>query len=90
MTVSKKPGARLWLVVGVLVILTTVGAGFHQAIWAKSEETYKGLKLLSDVIDLVEKNMRYHAVRPLAGEEGFHLGPGAGDVERGEAERGEG
>ena len=53
---SKRPVRPLWLVVGIVVVLSTVGAGFGQIIWAKSEETYKGLKMLSDVIELVEKN----------------------------------
>ena len=56
MTANKKPGAKLWLFLGIVVVFSTIGAGFHQVIWAKSAETYKGLKLFSDVIDLVEKN----------------------------------
>jgi len=38
------------------VIFWTVGSGFYRNIAADSEETYKGLKIFSDVIELIEKN----------------------------------
>jgi len=56
MTQTKKRRLRLLLVMGVAVVIWTIGAGFNQGISADSEETYKGLKLFSDVIELVEKN----------------------------------
>jgi len=55
MTAKKIPG-RVWLYTGIAVFLLIIGSGFHQGIYAKGEETYKGLKILSDVIDLIEKN----------------------------------
>ena len=55
-----RPNKTQWLnllAVAVLVaILTIVASGFLNQLSAKSEETYKGLKIFSDVIELVEKN----------------------------------
>jgi len=56
MNVKKNPETRLWIVVAIVVLLLTVGAGFSQSIFAKGEETYRNLKMFSDVIELVEKN----------------------------------
>lgn len=56
MTGMNNSRRRLWLLVGFIVLVSTISGGFYQSISAKSEETYKGLKMLSDVIDLVEKN----------------------------------
>ena len=56
MTRIKKSAARSWLIVGAIVFFSTAGMGFYQNILAKSEETYKGLKMLSDVIEIVEKS----------------------------------
>jgi len=53
---SKKQHFRLWLVVTVAVVLVTVGSGFFHNLLATGEETYKGLKIFSDVLELVEKN----------------------------------
>ena len=47
---------RLWLVLAVAVIFWTVGAGFYRDLSAGNDETYKGLKIFSDVLDLIEKN----------------------------------
>jgi carboxyl-terminal processing protease len=47
---------RLCLFLAVAVIFWTVGAGFYRDLSAGSDETYKGLKLFSDVLDLIEKN----------------------------------
>lgn len=47
---------KLWLVAIIAVIVWTVGAGFYRDLSANSEETYKGLKLFSDVLEMVEKN----------------------------------
>ena len=44
------------LVAAIAVTFMTVGAGFYRNLFADSEETYKGLKLFSDVIEIVEKN----------------------------------
>ena len=55
MAVGKKPAGQLWLFVGIAVIASIVGAGFQQILWAKSEETYKGLKMFSDVIEMARR-----------------------------------
>lgn len=51
-----KRHAKFLLVVAIAVALWTIGAGFYRDLSAGSEETYKGLKLFSEVIELVEKN----------------------------------
>ena len=56
MTIRNKRYIKLWLVVVIAIIFWTIGAGFYRNLSAGSEETYKGLKLFSDVIELVEKN----------------------------------
>ncbi len=56
MTIRNKRYIKLWLVVVIAIIFWTIGAGFYRNLSADSEETYKGLKLFSDVIELVEKN----------------------------------
>ena len=40
----------------IAVVFWTVGAGFYRDLSATTDETYKGLKLFSDVIDLIEKS----------------------------------
>ncbi|QTA92933.1 S41 family peptidase [Desulfonema magnum] len=52
---KKRQHFRLWLVVGIAVLFCTVGSGFYRDLSA-DDETYKGLKIFSDVIELVEKN----------------------------------
>ncbi len=47
---------KLWVTVAVAVSFWTVGAGFFRDLSATTDETYKGLKLFSDVIELIEKN----------------------------------
>ncbi len=49
-------GIRLLAAAAITVALATIGAGFYRDLAAYSEETYKGLKLFSEVIELVEKN----------------------------------
>ena len=56
MTKWKKSPIRLWLVVAVSVVFWTLGTGFNRQLSADSDETYKGLKLFSEVIELVQKN----------------------------------
>jgi len=55
MTKVKKSAVKACLIVSAIVFLSTAGMGFYQTILAKSEETYKGLKMLSDVIEIVER-----------------------------------
>lgn len=40
----------------IAVIFWTIGTGFYRDILAKGDETYKGLRIFADVIDLIEKN----------------------------------
>jgi len=47
---------KLWVTVAVAVGFWTIGAGFFRDLSATTDETYKGLKLFSDVIELIEKN----------------------------------
>ena len=56
MTKQKKKHIRLWLAVAITVIFLTMGTGFYGDLEAKSEETYKSLKVFSDVLEIIEKN----------------------------------
>ena len=47
---------KLWVTVAVAVVFWTIGSGFFRDLSATTDETYKGLKLFSDVIELIEKN----------------------------------
>jgi len=52
----KRQHIKLWLAVVIAVVIGTMGAGFFGELLATGEESYKGLKIFSDVIELVEKN----------------------------------
>ena len=56
MPTRKRRYTKFWLGLVVALIISTIGAGFYKELSAGNEETYKGLKLFSDVIELVEKN----------------------------------
>ena len=56
MIIKKKQYFKLVLVPLIAVMFWAVEAGFNYNLSAGNEETYKGLKLFSDVIELVEKN----------------------------------
>ncbi|MCJ7830334.1 MAG: S41 family peptidase, partial [Desulfobacterales bacterium] len=56
MALKHKPNVRLWLVMVLAVMFWTVGSGFFRDLSANNEETYKGLKLFTDVIELIERN----------------------------------
>lgn len=56
MIIKKKQSVKLWILVAAIVMFWIVGTGFYRDLSANSAETYKGLKLFSDVIELVEKN----------------------------------
>jgi carboxyl-terminal processing protease len=56
MTIKQKRQINLWLIITIAAVFMTIGFGFYHDISANGEETYKGLKLFSDVIELVEKN----------------------------------
>jgi carboxyl-terminal processing protease len=56
MKIKPNRNTKLWVVMVAAAIFWTAGAGFYQTLSASSEETYKGLKIFSDVIEIVEKN----------------------------------
>ena len=56
MNLKKKQQIKLWLALLIAVVFWTVGSGFYRNLLANGAETYKGLKLFSDVIELVEDN----------------------------------
>ena len=53
MTVKRKGSIKLWGILAAAVVFWTVGTGFLKDLSASSEETYKGLKLFTDVLELV-------------------------------------
>ncbi|OQY04236.1 MAG: peptidase S41 [Desulfobacteraceae bacterium 4572_123] len=56
MTVEQKHHMKLWPMLVAAVIFWTIAAGFFQNLSAGNDETYEGLKLFTDVVELVEKN----------------------------------
>jgi len=51
----KSRQVNLWVFIFTIVILGIIGTGFYRDLCASNEETYKGLKVLADVIELIEK-----------------------------------
>ena len=56
MKIKPNRNMKLWIVMVAAAIIWTAGTGFYHSLSASSEETYKGLKIFSDVIEIVEKN----------------------------------
>jgi carboxyl-terminal processing protease len=56
MTVTHNKNLKLWLMIVLAVLLSTIGTGFYHKLSADNAETYKGLKIFSDVIELIQKN----------------------------------
>jgi len=52
---SKNQHVKLWLLMIAAVVAWTIGTGFYHDLSATNEETYEGLKVFSDVIELIEK-----------------------------------
>ena len=52
---EKRRFSTLWILIGVVVVMGIAVSGYYRNLSA-GDETYKGLKLFSDVIDLIEKN----------------------------------
>ena len=46
---------KLWMIMVTAVVFWTIGAGFFGDLAAKSDESYEGLKIFADVIELIEK-----------------------------------
>ncbi len=55
MNSKKIQHVKLWMVMVAAVVFWTIGAGFFGNIAAKSDETYEGLKIFADVIELIQK-----------------------------------
>jgi carboxyl-terminal processing protease len=55
MNLKKIQHVKLWMVMVAAVVFWTIGAGFFGNIAAKSDETYEGLKIFADVIELIQK-----------------------------------
>ncbi len=47
---------RLWIAVIIAAVFLTIGAGFSRDLSANNEETYKGLKIFSDVLQIIEND----------------------------------
>ena len=56
MNMKQKRNVNPWLILVISVIFLIIGFGFYRDLSADGEETYDGLKLFSDVLELVEKN----------------------------------
>jgi len=56
MTTRKTRHLKLWVAMVLVSTMLILGHGFYRDLSANNEETYKGLKLFSDVIELVQKN----------------------------------
>ena len=56
MTSKRNRQIKLWLAVIASVIFWTIGTGYDRQLSADNEETYKGLKLFTEVIELIQKN----------------------------------
>jgi len=55
MSLKKIQHVKLWIVMVAAVVFWTVGSGFLGNLAAKDDETYEGLKIFADVIQLIEK-----------------------------------
>ncbi len=55
MFIKNKKYVKIFLVAAIVVVSLIAGSGFYINLSADNEETYKGLKLFTDVIELVEK-----------------------------------
>jgi carboxyl-terminal processing protease len=55
MNLKKIQHVKIWMVMVVAVVFWTIGSGFLGNLAAKDDETYEGLKIFADVIQLIEK-----------------------------------
>ena len=55
MRLKKIQHVKLWMVMVTAAVFWTIGAGLLGDLAAKSDESYEGLKIFSDVIQLIEK-----------------------------------
>jgi len=56
MTFIHNKNLKLVLLISLTVIISIIGTGFYHKLSADNAETYKGLKIFSDVIELIQKN----------------------------------
>ncbi|MBF0396631.1 MAG: S41 family peptidase, partial [Desulfobacterales bacterium] len=56
MFIHKKAQIKLYIMTAIAVVFFTIGTGSSKSTPSSSDETYKGLKLFSDVIEIIEKN----------------------------------
>ncbi len=56
MTIKKHRHIKLWVVVTVIIVFCTFFTGYNGKLSAGNEETYEGLKVFSDIIQIIEKN----------------------------------
>lgn len=56
MTARRTRHLKMWVVMVLVSAVLILGHGFYRDLSANNEETYKGLKLFSDVIEIVQKN----------------------------------
>jgi carboxyl-terminal processing protease len=56
MTARKTRHLTLWAGMVFVAVVLILGHGFYRNLFANNEETYKGLKLFTDVIEIVQKN----------------------------------
>lgn len=56
MRARKTRHLKMWVAMVLASVVLILGHGFYRDLSANNEETYKGLKLFSDVIELVQKN----------------------------------
>ncbi len=55
MKLIKVQHVKLWMVMVTAVVFWTIGSGFFGDLAAKDDESYEGLKIFADVIELIEK-----------------------------------
>lgn len=53
---KKNSHIRLWVMVIIAAGFLTIGTGFYRNLSANNEETYKGLKIFSDVLEIIEND----------------------------------
>lgn len=56
MTARKTRHLKMWVAMVLVSAVLILGHGFYRDLSANSEETYKGLKLFTDVIELIQRN----------------------------------
>jgi carboxyl-terminal processing protease len=93
MNLKRNKHVKLWLVLLIVVVFSIAGSGFYRNLSADSAETYKGLKLFSDVIEQVDTQGEFTGIgvsitmkdgfvtviSPIEGTPAYEAGIKAGD-----------